>query len=193
MKINTSKKPYKKLALMSAVIVVALLGYTTYAATTDIWPFTKSQQTAGTTVNQPSKDTTDASSEEDTSTPAVSEDTDTTTVTDTPKTPENNESSTTKNEDKIAVTITSVSNDDDVLKVRSLIEAITSSGTCTLTLTKEDSKLTKTSGIQALPSSSTCKGFSIPTTELSRGTWSLALSVISEGKTGSTTTSFEVK
>jgi hypothetical protein len=77
----------------------------------------------------------------------------------------------------IAVTLTAANQNGTVFNLRSLIGTVTSSGTCTLTLTKASATVTKTSGIQALADSSTCKGFDIPTSELSKGTWHALLNV----------------
>lgn len=73
----------------------------------------------------------------------------------------------------VPVTISAANQNDGVLQVRTLISAITSSGTCTLTLTKNSTTVTKTSEVQSLPSSATCKGFDIPVSEISAGEWQL--------------------
>lgn len=83
----------------------------------------------------------------------------------------------------IQVTITAANQDDGVFRVRTLIEPMVGSGACTLTLTKGSTVVTKTSDIQALANSSTCKGFDIPTSELSAGAWHIQLTVSSGGKT----------
>lgn len=76
---------------------------------------------------------------------------------------------------KVDITITDASQNGPTFRVRSEILAITNTGTCTLTLTKSGQVVTKTAGVQALPSSSTCQGFDIPSNELSSGTWTLSL------------------
>lgn len=76
---------------------------------------------------------------------------------------------------KVDITITAANQNGATLQLRSNILAITSTGTCTLTLTKAGQVVTKTTGVQALSSSSTCQGFDIPTSELSPGTWTASL------------------
>lgn len=84
----------------------------------------------------------------------------------------------------ISVTITAANQNGSVLNIRSLIGIITSTGSCQLTLTKETTVVTKTSGTQALADSSACKGFDIPTSELSKGTWHAVLVVANDGISG---------
>lgn len=75
----------------------------------------------------------------------------------------------------VDVTITIDQNDGSNLKIRSLISAIDNSGSCTLTLTQNGTNVQKKADVQALSSSSTCKGFSVPLSELSPGRWQLVL------------------
>lgn len=193
MKINTSRKSYKKLLLATgAVMLVAAVGYGTYASTTNHWPFVASQQAAS---NNTSPETATSSPDQTSTAPVDTENTtgsDKTTTPTSPKTPDNNDSPNKPTSDKVGVTITSITTNDNAVQVRSLIEAVTSSGSCTLTFSKNGTNVVKTSGIQALPSSSTCKGFSIPLGELSKGTWNVTLNVTADNKTGSATASFEV-
>lgn len=83
--------------------------------------------------------------------------------------------------------------DGDAVRVRNLIKTVASDGTCTLTLTNGNTTATKTSGIQALPSSSTCKGFDVPTSELSPGDWNITIAVTINGSTGSASKTLTVK
>lgn len=73
----------------------------------------------------------------------------------------------------VPVTISAANQNDGVLQVRTLISAITSSGTCTITLTKDNKVVTRTSEVQSLPSSATCKGFDVPVSDISTGEWQL--------------------
>jgi len=88
---------------------------------------------------------------------------------------------------EVLVTITALNQNNTVVQIRSLIEAVSDNGICTLTMTKGSTTLTRTSGTQAQPSSSTCKGFDIPTNELSIGSWNVTMSVNINGNTGSAT------
>lgn len=96
----------------------------------------------------------------------------------------NSSSSSTTTNAQLDVTITAANQNGSVVNIRSLISTVTSNGTCTLTLTKDTSTVTKTAGIQPLANASTCKGFDIPTSELSQGTWHISLTISSGSKTG---------
>jgi hypothetical protein len=76
---------------------------------------------------------------------------------------------------KVEMTITSSSVNDGVLQLRSIISAISSTGTCTLTLSKDGKTVTKTASVQALANASTCQGFNVNTSELSPGSWLASL------------------
>lgn len=100
------------------------------------------------------------------------------------KAPQSSSNGNTKAE--TAVTVTSSGQNGNVLQVRALISALANSGTCTITLTNKTNTVTKTAQVQSLPSSSTCKGFDIPTTELSVGNWQYSLLFENETMKGST-------
>lgn len=91
-----------------------------------------------------------------------------------------------------SIEITSANQTEDTIQIRSLISTLTSEGTCTLTLTKGASVITKTVGVQALPSHSTCKGFDIPVSELSTGQWQLTLNFENNTLKGSVSQSVTV-
>jgi hypothetical protein len=92
----------------------------------------------------------------------------------------------------VTVTISAANQNDGVLQVRTLISAIASSGNCTLSLTKDGMTISRTSEIQSLPSSSTCKGFDIPEAELTKGTWTAKLIFENETIKGETTRNITV-
>ena len=72
--------------------------------------------------------------------------------------------------------ITSANVSGSNLIIRSLIQTITSSGTCSLNLTSSSGKVyTASSEVQALPNGTTCKGFDIPLSELGTGQWTITL------------------
>lgn len=75
----------------------------------------------------------------------------------------------------VEVLITAANQNSGVLQVRALISTVVNTGNCTLTLTKSGQTVTKTADTQALSSTSTCKGFDIPVSELSSGSWQLNL------------------
>lgn len=92
----------------------------------------------------------------------------------------------------IKTKITAATVEDGTLYIRNTIDGIYQQGSCKLTLTKGSRTVAKTAGIQALPQSSTCKGFNIPTAELSNGIWNITITITINGKTGSATGSVEV-
>jgi hypothetical protein len=74
----------------------------------------------------------------------------------------------------VGADITAVNQDTAYLHIRMLIQAVTSSGTCTLTMSgPQQGSYSNTVEVQALPSTSTCKGFDIPLSKLSKGTWTI--------------------
>lgn len=77
----------------------------------------------------------------------------------------------------LQMTITTAKVDSGVLYIRGSIDGIYNTGSCTLTLEKNSTVITKESGVQPLPNESTCKGFDIPVSELPSGTWSTTLEV----------------
>lgn len=94
----------------------------------------------------------------------------------------------------VSVTITSPADQSsDPIQIRINIGAITNSGTCTLTLTKDGTRITKEVAVQALPSSSTCKGFDIPSSSLSPGQWMASVVFTSDTLTGTATQSIQVR
>lgn len=94
---------------------------------------------------------------------------------------------------KLSVNFTSVNQNGDTLRARAQISPLISSGTCTLTLTKDSASITKTASVYPTATVTTCQGFDIPTSELSPGMWTLDLDVTSEGKTGHAATSIQVE
>ena len=82
--------------------------------------------------------------------------------------------------------ITAANIDGAVLHVRTLIQYVTTTGSCTLTLTGPQQRTyTATAAIQAMPSSSTCRGFDIALSDLSSGEWKIELSFVDSNIIGS--------
>lgn len=75
------------------------------------------------------------------------------------------------------------------LVIRTTINQLISSGTCNLTLSSGQKTVTRTANIMQNPSSSSCEGFDIPTSELGSGTWNINIKVTGDGKTGTLTDS----
>lgn len=83
---------------------------------------------------------------------------------------ENNEQS------NLSAYISSATQSGNDVVIRTLIEDVVT-GNCTLTVTTPSSTFTREATIQALASSSTCQGFTIPTSEGDPGEWDMAISI----------------
>ena len=88
----------------------------------------------------------------------------------------------------IGIVITSDGVNGDTYSIRTLIDTVTSNGTCSLSMKSASGKTYSESvRVQPLSSNSTCKGFNIPLTNLSRGeTWHIKLTLTSGDSQGST-------
>jgi len=85
----------------------------------------------------------------------------------------------------VDIVITAANQNDGVLQVRGLIYDVVGDGLCTLTLSHDEQLVTKTAEPQAQASVSSCKGFDIPVSELTSGTWQLTLVYENETMKGS--------
>ncbi len=105
----------------------------------------------------------------------------------TPKTLEEVES--------LSVTITSANHLSGVLTVRALITPLIGSGECTLVLSRAGQPtITQEAEVQAVANAATCKGFSVPTGSIAKGTWELTVSAVeTSGKAGSSSRSIEIQ
>ena len=81
----------------------------------------------------------------------------------------------TPSSDGPAITITAMNQNDGTLQIRSVIQAIWSDGTCTLSMTKASDTVTREAALQPLPSTTTCQGFDIPVSDLSPGSWTVRI------------------
>lgn len=86
----------------------------------------------------------------------------------------------------LSVSLSSVQQNGATLQVRTLIKEMISEGTCSLLLEKDGKKVTRSAAIQALPSSSTCKGFDVNVSDLATGKWNITVNVTSGSSSGST-------
>jgi len=74
----------------------------------------------------------------------------------------------------VTMNITAANQDSDTLYIRTLIQLVTSSGSCQIKMNGPNGKTySATSNVQAVSSSSTCEGFNIPTSNLSAGNWTI--------------------
>ena len=82
-----------------------------------------------------------------------------------------------------AITYAEVSGTDLIIRT-TIDQELPTSATCTLTATSGNNSITEQSGIINNPSSSSCEGFTIPTSRLSSGTWQLEIKVTGNNKSG---------
>jgi hypothetical protein len=92
------------------------------------------------------------------------------------------------NKKSVQLIITSANINGSMLHIAVQIDAVDSTGLCTLTLTSTgQSTVTKTANTQALASTSTCQGFDVPLSELPSGTWHILVEYSSSALSGSAT------
>lgn len=102
--------------------------------------------------------------------------------------------STTGGKASVASYNSSLSQDTNGVYIRSVIQTVTSSGTCTLKMTGPNgTTYTDTSEVQAMPSFTSCKGFDVPRSKLAAGAWTITVSFENDELVSSYTTSVEVK
>jgi hypothetical protein len=183
----TQKRSKKTLiiVLVAAIVVCSGLAYYVFAMNGGLfgWKFRQDVTSDNINLNPPTKEQSDTGKTIKENATNQNEDKPGTTP-DTPETPP---------EGQLAVSFTSVAQVDGVLRIRSQISPLISSGDCTLSLTKDSTTVTKSAGVYASASVSTCQGFDVPTSELSAGMWSVTLNVKSGDRSGQSATSTEIK
>ncbi|NCQ54256.1 hypothetical protein COV88_00385 [Candidatus Saccharibacteria bacterium CG11_big_fil_rev_8_21_14_0_20_41_19] len=172
MKINKRKSNKKIITIITSSMIILAVLYCTVAYFNDLFPFNSDKAT---------NEQKDAGEDQKKSTAVPADGKDTT--------PKGN----TSTDGIIAVDFTSFNQSTEQIQIRSLIEAVSNSGSCTLTMVKDGVTVTKTSGIQAGPTTSTCEGFNISIGELSPGDWQTTLSVEIGTRKGSATKTYKVQ
>lgn len=76
---------------------------------------------------------------------------------------------------RVTVSITAANINDSTLQVRGLINSVVNSGSCVLEISGGSENKEFTANVQPGPSTSTCQGFDIDTSELGSGTRTLVL------------------
>ena len=94
---------------------------------------------------------------------------------------------------EVMITVAKQYSDSGTLRVRTQISRVVNTGQCTINLTKSGKTVTKTADVQALANTSTCKGFDIPVSELSAGSWSTTLTYENDSLLGTTSTVIEIQ
>ncbi|MES2876027.1 MAG: hypothetical protein V4678_01000 [Patescibacteria group bacterium] len=107
---------------------------------------------------------------------------------------DDNVSGTGNSAESVDGTITSANQSENAIVIRAVFPVVKSSGTCSLSMNGPDGKkFSDKVEIQALPSSTTCKGFNVPLSSLSQGVWAIAITFNASGTTGDATTEVEIK
>lgn len=195
MEIKKSTSNRNLIIIVSAIVVVALAGYTSYAYLSHLWPFeTQSNATPDTNTKPADTPPTASDNNSDNATSVTPG------ATDNPqdKTPQqyddtssnddsSNSSDTAKNNITGTVNFASVANSK--LTIRVTIDQHLTSGSCTLTLTNSATGKTYTASADIVdnPSSATCQGFDVPTNKLSSGDWNINIGVTSNDNEGTIT------
>ncbi len=186
MKINTrtnKKRPYLYISIVAIVIFAALAAL----YFTKTWPFQRTDQSSD-QLSEEQKGTSEKIKND-----VISQDENGKSNTGSDPTPAPIES---PNGGKSSVNSysASLSQDTNGVYIRSIIQTVSSSGTCTLVMTGPSGKTyTATAEVQAQPSYTTCKGFDVPRSSLAAGSWSIKVSFENETLTSSYTTSVEVQ
>ena len=94
---------------------------------------------------------------------------------------------------KLIVSLSAINQTSSLLQIRAITSTVSGAGSCSLTLTNGDKVVTKTADLQALPSSSTCKGFDVAKSELSKGIWKITVDITIGTQSGTITDSVEIK
>lgn len=193
MKITSNKKAKnnKKIAIIISVIAIVILagGGSAYA-----YFRSKTQSTKNSTDSTKSESKVDLNPPTDEQNAAGNETKQN--ASDPDKTPVNNNPSTNTS---VTLSITSKNQvkdiDQNIVQIRAQIATVDNAGTCTLTLSDGTTTITRTAGVQALASVSTCQGFNIdvPTSRLKTGLWSIKISYASGNITGSISDTVTVK
>lgn len=186
MKINTTIKPSKILIIFMSILAVIALGYFAVAYASNIFPF-NNDQTQPSSQDQSSKGGVNYEATTSDQKDAGEVQKKTTAPVDSNEAGDGNESA------SLTVTITALSQNGDLVQVRGLINKVSTSGTCKLSLTKGGEVVIRESEMQALPKESTCMGFDIPVSDLSPGVWTAKLNAQIGTAVGSTTKTITVK
>jgi cytoskeletal protein RodZ len=184
------KKSYLFISIILIILAVASYGLFAYYSG-NLWPFKKDVSPTLTTPEKPVKSNSDS---DNNSLPTDDESDNNKQDSGPDKTPIQND---TPKEDTSTkkptspkpaisgyVNFASVANNK--LTIRVTITQDLSSGTCNLKLTQRNTNktITRSADVVQNPSSATCKGFDIPTSELEDGNWDIAITVVDGSKTG---------
>lgn len=173
MKIHQNKKRYLTLTVSVALIILFTIAAFLLANHNDTEPVRKKESTTEmdsqkTDYSPPSQQEIDAGKEQKNATVEGG-----------------NNSST------LAANFSALNKTSSSIQVRILIEGVTT-GTCTLIMQRNDTKVERVASIQPLASSSTCQGFDIPLTDLAPGSWNLTVTIKADTKSKTLTRTVDV-
>jgi len=189
MRINKTKKTNnkKRFAIIAIVALLAIIGYGVFAFTTHGWPFLQNDSSQDSTKSVDPKAADKIKSE------AVEQDADkTSTGSDTPQQPTTDP---TTGATTVEMNVTNYGPVGGSYSIHFEIQALVSSGTCTVkfTPTTTGKSYTATAGIQALSRTSTCKGFdTISQAELPEGAYTVEANFTSGTTSGSLSQKIQV-
>lgn len=171
MKIRNQSRSYHKLLIaMGIIILLAVLGALYYAHHYQKWPFLpqKAAQKPANTVDyrSPSQDQIKAGN-------AIKEQKadETKNSSDT-----SGQSSGTQSAPSVTMDITAADKTAATLMIRTLIQKVTDTGTCTLSMNGPNGgTYTATANVQPMASTSTCQGFNVPLNSLTPGAWTITI------------------
>lgn len=176
MKALKTTRSKKKPLMVALVITGALLaGSLAFVAYNNLWPFANENPTPEDTVDleAPSEEQVDAGNEIKKQNTESSKPNSAATQT------SNNTNGT------VAAEITYADKESNALRIGTLIQEVSTTGNCTVTLSKTgQASISKTAKTQPLASASTCQGFTIDTANLAKGTWKLTLTYKSDKSNG---------
>ena len=189
MQIRTTKSS-KKISIIIIAIIVVILAATAAAYHYKLGPFvsrqknsinlnppTKDQKAAGNDIKQSTLNQTNGGKESTGSDPSPA-----------PQPVVGNDKK------SVGMDITATNQTDTTLQMRTLIQTVTNSGTCSLSMkSTQGATYTATAGVQAQSSTTTCKGFDIPLTQLTSGTWTISINFSNESLTASTSGEVTIK
>jgi hypothetical protein len=183
MKIHQPKHP-KAVVILKITIVLILSGLTATAHQLKLWPFTQANDNSINLEKATDEEKKTGTQIKEQSLNGAANSNKNQSGSDQSLPPQPIEGS---NKKSVNIEITSAIQDQSALRIRSLIQTVTNTGECTITLSQPGrASYTATADIQALSSSATCKGFDIPLDQLSKGTWKITLSFANDELTAQT-------
>lgn len=190
MKIQKKQNKKIKVLILIAVILLSLAGYGLVSYKFKLWPFTQSQFSAATEEQKNAGQDIKKRSLDEASNKSRKEPSDqkSKTLQGSDPSPEPTPSSNGKKPTVgVSITATTIDKESNTLYIRSLIQTISPSGRCTLSMHNTSGQTYSNSvELQAGPSTSSCKGFNIPLSQLSPGKWTINIHYEDSNVTGDT-------